>query len=138
MWLHLEIGLWRMNRVNKVIKENSSPIGLVSLYEDKGRLGHKHPEERPCEDTVRRGPSTSQWDFRRNPPANTLILNFQPTKIMRNISVVPATPKTEVLLRLLNGRPSKLIQFGKCYYGRFSIFSIISTQVLQLIFPLFR
>lgn len=48
----------------------------------KGRLGHRHTEGRPCEDTGRRQPSTNQRErTQEKQPADTWISGFQPLKL---------------------------------------------------------
>ena len=69
------------------------PLGWASIQSDwcackERKLGHKErpqgyvcTEERPCEDTARRHPSTSQKASGDTNPAGTLILDFQPPEL---------------------------------------------------------
>lgn len=59
---------------------------------EKRRLGHRHTEERICEDARRCGHlHAEERGFRENNPASTLALDFQPSERRKSVSVVQAT-----------------------------------------------
>lgn len=84
--------LRKLLRLNQVVREGPGPMGLVPMHKETSESSFSpwaRSEERPREDFVRRGLSTSQEKSPQKPnPAGTLISDFPASITMRKLIAV--------------------------------------------------